>query len=254
MIDTGNAKHLRDQAVALVLSEGSVSGNIETRGQLRLVIQYERDRLFIEYIAPRYPDNPPPKTARPSASTILVRFNGSKVLNVAWDDTRTAVLIFKPGDWERRLSLSLDAFSFRASRSQRRGRRGTSARAHTELQPIAVSSMVPAGFASSVDPRLALRFKTYTRVRADPVGRLRFPAIRSYDLPRATISSRRRSSSDVHGGLSIPASGRNKPQLFRRERSVNGTLSLRYCVIVSSLAERSASKVTDDFHILQPMP
>jgi hypothetical protein len=46
---------------------------------------------------------PPIKSARPSAYTILVRFNGSKVLSVAWDDTRTVVSIFKPGDWERAL-------------------------------------------------------------------------------------------------------------------------------------------------------
>ena len=94
--------------MALVGSEGHVSGNIETRGQLRRIIQYERGRLFIEYIAPRYPDAPSPiKSARPSASTIMVRFNGAKVLSVAWDNTRTAVLIFRPGDWERKwLSIS----------------------------------------------------------------------------------------------------------------------------------------------------
>ena len=104
MIDTAKAKQLRDQAVALASSEGRWSGNIETKGQLRRIIQYDRGRLFIEYIAPRYPDAPSPiKTARPSAYTILVRFNGSKVLSVAWDDTRTAVVIFRSGDWERTL-------------------------------------------------------------------------------------------------------------------------------------------------------
>jgi hypothetical protein len=92
----------------LAHSAGSWTGNIETKGQLRRIVQYERGRLFIKYIAPRYPDAPSPiKAARPSASTIMVRFNGAKVLSVAWDDTRTAVLIFKPGDWERkRLSIS----------------------------------------------------------------------------------------------------------------------------------------------------
>lgn len=106
MIDTAKAKHLRDRAVALVRSEGCVSGNIETKGQLRRIVQYERGRLFIEYIAPRYPDPPSPiKTARPSAYTILVRFNAAKVLSVAWDDTRTAVSTFKPGSWERMLSI-----------------------------------------------------------------------------------------------------------------------------------------------------
>jgi hypothetical protein len=33
----------------------------------------------------------------------LVRFVGAKVLSVVWDDTRTAVLIFKPGDWQETL-------------------------------------------------------------------------------------------------------------------------------------------------------
>jgi hypothetical protein len=104
MIDTTKAKHLRDQAVGLVRSEGRVEGNIDTKGLLRRIIRYERGRLFIEYILPRYPDNPIPKTARPCAYTILIRFDGLKVLSVAWDDTRTAVLILKPGDWERSLS------------------------------------------------------------------------------------------------------------------------------------------------------
>lgn len=103
MIDTAQAKHLRDRAVQLARTEGRVCYNIEVRGFLRRIIQYERGRLRIEYLSPRFPDVPPPKTARPFAYTILVRFDGSKVLNVAWDDTRTAVLIFKPGEWERGL-------------------------------------------------------------------------------------------------------------------------------------------------------
>jgi hypothetical protein len=37
----------------------------------------------------------------------LVRFNGAKVSSVAWDDTRTTVLIFKPGDWDWYLTAYL---------------------------------------------------------------------------------------------------------------------------------------------------
>jgi len=109
MIDTAKAKQLRDQAVRLARSEGRPGYNIETKGLLRRIIQFERGRLFIEYIAPRYSDTPLPKTARPSAYTILVRFDGTKVLSVAWDDSRTAVLIFKPGDWEHRLVPSFES-------------------------------------------------------------------------------------------------------------------------------------------------
>jgi hypothetical protein len=79
MIDKAKAKHLRDQAVRLVRSEGRWTGNIETKGLLRQIIQYERGRLFIEHIAPRYSGaRSPIKPARPSAYTILVRFNGRK--------------------------------------------------------------------------------------------------------------------------------------------------------------------------------
>jgi hypothetical protein len=51
-----------------------------------------------------YPVAPAIKTARPTAFTILVRFDGLKVLSIAWDDARTAVLILKPGIWERWLA------------------------------------------------------------------------------------------------------------------------------------------------------
>jgi hypothetical protein len=80
------------------------SGNIEVRGQQRRIVEYERGRLSIKYVLPRYPDAPAIKTARPTAFTILVRFDGLKVLNIAWDDARTAVLILKPGIWERWLA------------------------------------------------------------------------------------------------------------------------------------------------------
>ena len=98
------AKRLRDQALRLVRSEGRASGNIEVRGQQRRIVEYERGRLSIKYVLPRYPDAPAIKTARPTAFTILVRFDGLKVLNIAWDDARTAVLILKPGIWERWLA------------------------------------------------------------------------------------------------------------------------------------------------------
>jgi hypothetical protein len=104
MIDKAKAKHLRDQALRLVRSEGRFVGNGEFKGQQRRYAEYERGRLRIDYAAPRDPDAPATKTARPSAFTILVRFDGLKVLSVAWDDTRTAVMILKPGDWERSLS------------------------------------------------------------------------------------------------------------------------------------------------------
>jgi hypothetical protein len=105
MIDTDKAKRLRDQAVRLARSEGRISGNIETKAGLRRIVQYERGRIAIEYIAPRYPDAPRIKTARPCAYTILLRFNGAKVLGVAWDETRTSVPIFRPGSWEDRLQF-----------------------------------------------------------------------------------------------------------------------------------------------------
>ena len=98
------AKRLRDQALRLVRSEGRASGNIEVRGQQRRIVEYERGRLSIKYVLPRYPDAPAIRTARPTAFTILVRFDGLKVLNIAWDDARTAVLILKPGIWERWLA------------------------------------------------------------------------------------------------------------------------------------------------------
>jgi hypothetical protein len=101
------AEELRDLAVRLSRAEGRAGYNVETKGYLRRIVQYERGRLHIEYLSPRFPDVPPPKTARPFAFTISVRFNGAKVLSVAWDDTRTTVLIFKPGDWERYLTAYL---------------------------------------------------------------------------------------------------------------------------------------------------
>ena len=103
MIDTAKAKQLRDLAVRLSRAEGRAGYNVETKGFFRRIAQYERGRLHIEYLSPRFPNVPPPKTARPFAFTILVRFSGLKVLSVAWDDTRTVVSIFKPGDWERAL-------------------------------------------------------------------------------------------------------------------------------------------------------
>lgn len=54
-------------------------------GFFRPITQYERGRLHIEYLSPRFPDAPLLKTARPFVFTILVRFNGAKVLSVAWD-------------------------------------------------------------------------------------------------------------------------------------------------------------------------
>jgi hypothetical protein len=100
MIDAAKAKRLRNQALQLALSEGHISGNIETKGHLRRIFRYDCGRLSIEYIAPLYADAPRIKTARPCAYTISVRFNGSKVLGMSWDDTRTAVQIMKPGGWE----------------------------------------------------------------------------------------------------------------------------------------------------------
>jgi hypothetical protein len=67
------AKRLRDQALRLVRSEGRASGNIEVRGQQRRIVEYERGRLSIKYVSPRYPDAPAIKTARPTAFTILVQ-------------------------------------------------------------------------------------------------------------------------------------------------------------------------------------
>jgi hypothetical protein len=107
MIDTAKAKHLRNLAVRLARAEGRAGYNIETKGFFRRIALYERGRLQIEYLSPRFLDVPLPKTARPFAYTILVRFDGAKVLSVAWDDTRTSVLIFKPGDWERYLTAYL---------------------------------------------------------------------------------------------------------------------------------------------------
>ena len=52
------AKRLRDQALRLVRSEGRASGNIEVRGQQRRIVEYERGRLSIKYVLPRYPDAP----------------------------------------------------------------------------------------------------------------------------------------------------------------------------------------------------
>jgi hypothetical protein len=107
MIDTAKAKWLSDLAVRRSRAEGRSGYNVETKGFFRRITQYERGRLHIEYLSPRVPDAPLPKTARPFVFTILVRFNGAKVLSVAWDDTRTTVLIFKPGDWERYLTAYL---------------------------------------------------------------------------------------------------------------------------------------------------
>jgi hypothetical protein len=90
MIDTANAKNLRDRALRLVRSEGRPTYFFGARGRQRRIVHYEHGRLNIEYVSPRYPDQPAAKTARPSAYTILVRFDGSKVLSVAWDDIRTA--------------------------------------------------------------------------------------------------------------------------------------------------------------------
>jgi hypothetical protein len=103
MIDTARAKQLRDLAIRLVRA----GYNVETKNFFRRLVQYERGRLHIEYLSSRFPDVPPPKAARPFAFTILIRFDGAKVLSVSWDDTRTAVLIFKPGDWERYLAAYL---------------------------------------------------------------------------------------------------------------------------------------------------
>jgi hypothetical protein len=105
MIDTAKAKHLRDQAARLARREGRATGIVETEGRQRRIVQYESGRLNIEYISPRYPNEPAVKTVRPSAYAILVRFDGSKVLSVAWDDTRTAVLLMKPGRWERLIDV-----------------------------------------------------------------------------------------------------------------------------------------------------
>jgi hypothetical protein len=105
MIDTAKAKHLRDQALRLIRSEGRTVCFIEMKGIQRRIVEYERGRLFIEYLSPRYPDNPMPKTARPFAYSISVRIDGSKVLSVAWDDTRTTVLLSKPGGWEQFLFI-----------------------------------------------------------------------------------------------------------------------------------------------------
>jgi hypothetical protein len=104
MIDKTKAKRLRDQALRLARSEGRASGNIEVRGQQRRIVEYQRGRLSIKYVLPRYPDAPAIKTDRPTAFTILVRFDGLKVLSIAWDDARAAVLILKPGIWERWLA------------------------------------------------------------------------------------------------------------------------------------------------------
>ena len=66
MIDKTKAKRLRDQALRLARSEGRASGNIEVRGQQRRIVEYERGRLSIKYVLPRYPDAPAFKTARPT--------------------------------------------------------------------------------------------------------------------------------------------------------------------------------------------
>src|SRR5882757_10717992 len=99
-IDTAKAKQLRDLAVRLARAEGRLGYNVETKGFFRPITQCERGRLHIEYLSPRFPDAPLPKTARPFVFTILVRFNGAKR---CLGDTRTTVSIFKPGDWERYL-------------------------------------------------------------------------------------------------------------------------------------------------------
>ena len=58
MIDKTKAKRLRDQALRLARSEGRASGNIEVRGQQRRIVEYERQRLSVKYVLPRYPDAP----------------------------------------------------------------------------------------------------------------------------------------------------------------------------------------------------
>ena len=68
------------------------------------LFQYERGGLGIEYVYPRDLNGPATKVARPTDYTILIRFNRVKVFSVAWDTNRTAIFIFKPGNWQRYLS------------------------------------------------------------------------------------------------------------------------------------------------------
>jgi hypothetical protein len=82
MIDTAIAKELRDLAARFVRAEARAGYNVETKGFFSIAL-YERGRLHIEYLSPRFPDEPLPKTARPFAYTILVRFAGWKVLSTA---------------------------------------------------------------------------------------------------------------------------------------------------------------------------
>lgn len=97
------AKRLRDQALRLVRSEGRASGNIEVRGvNSDVSLNTNADDLasntYCRAILMHLHLKPP------GLLTILVRFDGLKVLNIAWDDARTAVLILKPGIWERWLA------------------------------------------------------------------------------------------------------------------------------------------------------
>jgi hypothetical protein len=104
MIDTAQAKRLRYQAVHLVRTAGRPVGVVETNGRLRRIVQYERGGLGVEYVYPRDLNGLTTKAARPTDYTILIRFNRVKVFSMAWDKTRTAIFIFKPGNWQRYLS------------------------------------------------------------------------------------------------------------------------------------------------------
>jgi hypothetical protein len=82
MIDAAKAKHLRDQAVRPVCSQGRVTPITEIKGSEWRNFKFERGRLLIDYGAPRYPGAPLPKITTPSAYESLVRFDGAKLLSL----------------------------------------------------------------------------------------------------------------------------------------------------------------------------
>ena len=98
-IDKAHAKRVGRQAYRLVRDHGRIIGYI-LEGPARHIVEYECRGLTLELRspAPVGAAEPLEKTARPTEFELFISCNEAKLLRIAWDETRSAVTHFAPGD------------------------------------------------------------------------------------------------------------------------------------------------------------